>query len=85
MKTVIKLLNFLHMKFGFCIFLVQLLSFAWSRPINHIHIDSKRYHIHEKPLYIVYRYFSTSFEWLLPKDKSVATNNQNLQIDIRNF
>ena len=42
-------------------------------------INDKINHIHERVLRIIYKGFSASFECLLLKDKSVTTNNPNLQ------
>ena len=41
--------------------------------------NNKVNHIHERALRIVYNDFSTPFEELLAKDKSVTIHNQNLQ------
>ena len=41
--------------------------------------NNKINHIHERALRIVYNDFSTPFEELLAKDKSVTIHNQNLQ------
>ena len=42
-------------------------------------LNNKFNHIHERALRIVYKDFSTSFEGLLAKDKSVKILNRNLQ------
>ena len=42
-------------------------------------LNNKFNHIHERALRIVYKDFSTSFEGLLAKDKSVKIHNRNLQ------
>ena len=41
--------------------------------------NNKINHIHERALRIVYKDFSTPFEGLLAKDKSVTIHNQSLQ------
>ena len=51
-----------------------LISMTHSRMFN-----NKVNHIHERALRIVYNNFSTPFEELLAKDKSVTIHNQNLQ------
>ena len=42
-------------------------------------LNNKINHIHERALRIVYKDFSTSFEGLLAKDKSVTIHNRDLQ------
>ena len=42
-------------------------------------LNNKINHIHERALRIVYKDFSTPFEGLLAKDKSVTIHNRNLQ------
>ena len=42
-------------------------------------LNNKINHIHERALHIVYKDFSTPFEGLLAKDKSVTIHNRNLQ------
>ena len=42
-------------------------------------LNNKINHIHERALRIVYKDFSTPFDGLLAKDKSVTIHNRNLQ------
>ena len=57
-------------QFSYC----PLICITHSRGFN-----NKINHIHERALRIVYKDFSTSFEGLLAKDKSVTIHNRDLQ------
>ena len=62
--------SFIISQFSYC----PLICMTHSRGLN-----KKMNHIHERALRIFYKDFSTSFEGLLAKDKSVTIHNQNLQ------
>ena len=69
-KRRILMKSFIISQFGYC----PLIWMTHNRGLN-----NKINHIHERALRIVYKDFSTSFEGLLAKDKSVTIHNQNLQ------
>ena len=69
-KRRILMKSFIIFQFSYC----PLICMTHSRGFN-----NKTNHIHERALRIVYKDFSTPFEGLLAKDKSVTIYNRNLQ------
>ena len=62
--------TFIESQFSYCPLIWMFCSRKMNRKINHIH---------EMALRLVYEDYSTSFEKLLVKDKSVSIHHHNIQ------